>query len=156
MQKMQGLLTKSALGFMILISLAACSTTPQRIEVTSKPIDKPELVLPPVDEVNMRRIEWIVINENNIDEVKARLESEGKAFAFYALTGDGYGALGLNFSDIRALVQQQQQIIVAYENYYKAAEKALDDAETQRQKEEAADAAKAAEESKGIDLNPFN
>lgn len=113
-------------------------------------------MLPPVDEVNMRRIEWIVINENNIDEVKARLESEGKAFAFYALTGDGYGALGLNFSDIRALVQQQQQIIVAYENYYKAANKALDDAETQRQKEEAEAAAKAAEESKGIDLNPFN
>jgi len=156
MQKMQGLLTKSALGFMILISLAACSTTPQTIQITSKPIDKPELVLPPVDEVNMRRIEWIVINENNIDEVKARLESEGKAFAFYALTGDGYGALGLNFSDIRALVQQQQQIIVAYENYYKAANKALDDAETQRQKEEAEAAAKAAEESKGIDLNPFD
>jgi len=156
MQKMQGLLTKSALGFMILIGLAACSTTPQRIEVTSKPIDKPELVLPNVDEVNMRRIEWIVINEDNIEEVKARLESEGKAFAFYALTGDGYGALGLNFSDIRALVQQQQQIIVAYENYYKAAEEALDDAEAQRQKEEAEAAAKAAEESKGIDLNPFD
>lgn len=104
----------------------------------------------------MRRIEWIVINENNIEEVKARIESEGKAFAFYALTGDGYGALGLNFSDIRALVQQQQQIIVAYENYYKAANKALDDAEVQRQADEAAAAAKAAEDAKGIDLNPFD
>ena len=101
----------------------------------------------------MRRIEWIVINENNIEEVKARLESEGKAFAFYALTGDGYGKLGLNFSDIRALVQQQQQIIVAYENYYKAANQALEDAEAQRQKEEAA---AASQESKGIDLNPFD
>mgnify|MGYP000541711526 CR=1 FL=1 len=104
----------------------------------------------------MRRIEWIVINENNIDEVQERLKTEGKAFAFYALTGDGYGALGLNFSDIRALVQQQQQIIVAYENYYKAANKALDDAEAQRQAEEEADAARAAEEAKGIDLNPFD
>ena len=85
----------------------------------------------------MRRVEWIVINENNIEEVKARIESEGKAFAFYALTGDGYGKLGLNFSDIRALVQQQQQIIIAYENYYKEAEKALDDAEAQRQENEA-------------------
>ena len=156
MQKMQGLLTKSALGFMILISLAACSTTPQTIQVTSKPIEKPELVLPPVDEVNMRRIQWIVINEDNIEEVKARLESEGKAFAFYALTGDGYGALGLNFSDIRALVQQQQQIIVAYENYYKAANQALDEAEAQRQAEEAEDAAREAELNKGIDLNPFD
>jgi len=44
------------------------------------------------------------------------------------LTGEGYENLGLNFSDIRALVQQQQAIIVAYENYYKAAEDALDGA----------------------------
>ena len=40
---------------MIVISLAACSTTPQQIQVTSKPIDKPELVLPNVDQVNMRK-----------------------------------------------------------------------------------------------------
>ena len=141
---------------MILISLAACSTTPQVIQVTSKPIEKPELVLPPVDEVNMRRIEWIVINETNLDEVMAKLESEGKAFALYALTGEGYGNLSMNFSDIRALVQQQQQIIVAYENYYKAANQALDEAEAQRQAEEEEDAAREAELNKSIDLNPFD
>ena len=141
---------------MILIMLAACSTTPQTIQVTSKPIEKPELVLPPVDEVNMRRIEWIVINEDNIDEVKERLKTEGKAFAFYSLTGQEYGDLGLNFSDIRALVQKQQQIILAYESYYKAANEALDEAEVQRQQEEKEDAAREAEISKGIDLNPFD
>jgi hypothetical protein len=46
----------------------------------------------------------------------------------YALTGEGYGNLSLNFSDIRALVQQQQAIIAAYEGYYEAAEDALDGA----------------------------
>lgn len=132
---------------MIVISLVACSTTPQQIQVTSKPIEKPELVLPLVDEVNMRRIEWIVVNEDNIDEVRERLRTEGKAFAFYSLTGEMYGDLGLNFSDIRALVQQQQQIILAYENYYKAANEALDEAETQRQ----IDNTKT-----GLDLNPFD
>ncbi len=133
---------------MILITLAACSTTPQQIQVTSKPIEKPELVLPLVDEVNMRRIEWIVINEDNLEEVKTRLQSEGKAFAFYSLTGKMYGDLGLNFSDIRALVQQQQQIIIAYENYYKASTKALEDAALQLQAQEDAKS--------GIDLNPFD
>lgn len=121
---------------MIVISLAACSTTaPQRIEVSAQPIDKPELTLPPVDEVNLRRIEWIVINEENIDEVAERMKSEGKAFAFYALTGDGYSNLGLNFSDIRALVQQQQAIILAYENYYKEAEAAIDSANSSIEEE---------------------
>ena len=100
----------------------------EQIEITTKPIEKPTLTLPPVDELNMRPVEWIVLNEENLEEQLARLESEGKAFALYALTGEGYGNLGLNFSDIRALVQQQQQIIAAYKGYYEAAEEAMDDA----------------------------
>jgi hypothetical protein len=116
---------------MMIISLAACSAQPQQIEVSAKPIDKPTLTLPPVDELNMRKLEWIVINEDNVDAVMERLQSEGKAFALYALTGEGYGNLGLNFSDIRALVQQQQAIIAAYEGYYQAAEEAMDNAVVQ-------------------------
>jgi len=113
---------------MMIISLAACSTKPQQIEISAKPIEKPTLTLPPVDEINMRNVEWIVINEDNVDAVITKLNSEGKAFALYALTGEGYGNLGLNFSDIRALVQQQQAIIAAYEGYYQAAEEAMDNA----------------------------
>ena len=78
----------------------------------------------------MRNVEWIVINEANVEAVIAKLNSEGKAFALYALTGEGYGNLGLNFSDIRALVQQQQAIIAAYEGYYQKAEEAMDNAVT--------------------------
>jgi hypothetical protein len=128
MQKMTSLLTKSVLGFTMIIGLAACSTQPQQIEISSKPIDKPTLSLPPVDELNMRKLEWIVINEGNVDAVIARLAASGKPFAIYGLTGDGYGDLGLNFSDIRALVQQQQAIIAAYEGYYAEAEEAMDNA----------------------------
>ena len=113
---------------MMIIGLAACSTQPQQIEISSKPIDKPTLSLPPVDELNMRELEWIVINEDNVDAVIARLAASGKPFAIYGLTGDGYGDLGLNFSDIRALVQQQQAIIAAYEGYYEQAEQAMDNA----------------------------
>ena len=127
-QKMTSLLIKSVLGFTILISLAACSTKPQQIEVSAKPIEKPTLVLPPVDELNMKKVEWIVINEDNLDQVIADLQAGGKVFAVYALTGEGYGNLSLNFSDIRALVQQQQAIIAAYEGYYQAAEEAMDNA----------------------------
>jgi len=134
--------------------LAACSTTPQQIQVTSKPIDKPELVLPNVDQVNMRRIEWVIINEENIEEKIAELTAGGAPLAIFALTAQGYENLGLNFSDIRALVQQQQQIILAYDNYYKASTKALEDAELQRKAQEEA---AAVEEAKGgLDLNPFN
>lgn len=112
----------------MILGLAACSTQPQQIEISSKPIEKPTLTLPPVDEINMRKLEWIVINEDNVEAVIARLAASGKPFAIYGLTGDGYAALGLNFSDIRALVQQQQAIIAAYEGYYAEAEEAMDNA----------------------------
>ena len=108
---MKSLLTKSVLGFGLVLALTACATPPQRIEISAKPIDKPTLVLPPVDELNMRKVEWVVINKNNVDEVIKKLEASGQAFAIYGLTGDGYGALGLNFSDIRALLQQQKASI---------------------------------------------
>ena len=104
----------------------------------------------------MRKIEWVVINDENMEEKLAEITAGGAPLGIFVLTAQGYENLGLNFSDIRALVQQQQQIILAYHNYYKESEAALDEAESQRQAKEAADAAKAAEESKGVDLNPFN
>jgi len=143
---------------MMILSLGACSSVPQRIEVTSKPIPKPELVLPKVDTVSMRKIEWVVITEENMEAELDKWTKGGKPLAIFALNAKGYEALGMNFSDIRALVQQQQAIIAAYENYYKAANKAMDEAETQRQQEEAADAAREAsqdDESLVDKLNPF-
>lgn len=78
----------------------------------------------------MRPVEWIIVNENNLEEKIAELTAGGQPLAMFVLTGDGYENLGLNFSDIRALVQQQQQIIIAYENYYQAAEATMDNAVT--------------------------
>ena len=102
----------------------------------------------------MRRIEWVIINEENIDDKLAGLTAGGAPLAIFALTAQGYENLGLNFSDIRALVQQQQEIILAYDNYYKASTKALEDAELQRKAQE--EAAAVEEAKSGIDLNPFN
>ena len=78
----------------------------------------------------MRSVDWVVINQDNIDEKIKELTQNGKPLAMFVLTGDGYSNLGLNFSDIRALVQQQQAIIVAYEEYYQQAEETLDNAVT--------------------------
>ena len=102
----------------------------------------------------MRRVEWVIINEENIDDKLAVLTAGGAPLAIFALTAQGYENLGLNFSDIRALVQQQQQIILAYENYYKEANQALEDAEAQRQEEVETDA--QPRESLTDKLNPFN
>lgn len=65
----------------------------------------------------MRPVEWIIVTQENVDEVFAQLEASGQNLALFALTDEGYENLGLNFSDIRQLVQQQRAIILAYDNY---------------------------------------
>jgi hypothetical protein len=129
MQQPVKFLTKSVLGFGLVLALTACSNPmPQLINVSSKPINKPTLTLPPVDELNLRPVEWVIINEANLEQKIAELTAGGRPLAMFVLTGDGYENLGMNFSDIRALVQQQQAIIVAYENYYQQAEAAMENA----------------------------
>lgn len=100
---------------MLLSSCGLPSINP--IQITSTPAERPPLVLPPVDTLNMRPVEWTIVNKDNVDEVFAQLEADGQNLALFALTDEGYENLGLNFSDIRQLVQQQRAIIVAYENY---------------------------------------
>ena len=129
---MKSLLTKSVLGFGLVILLSSCSSLQQvlPVEVSTRPVDKPELTLPRVDELRMREVNWIVINQDNVDQVFEDLKSKNIPVGVYALTGEQYENSGLNSSDIRALVQQQQAIIVAYEKYYKEAEQTLDKAVT--------------------------
>lgn len=87
--------------------------------------------MPPTDEIRLRPVEWVIINEANMEQKLAQLTANGQPLAIFALTGEGYENLGLNFSDIRALVQQQKEIILAYERYYKEAEKAMENAVVQ-------------------------
>jgi len=115
---------KSVLGCgLVILLLSSCSSPVAKIDVSSKSVEKPILTLPPVDVVRMRTVDWVIITEENFAEVVAKAKKNGKTIAFFALTDDGYANLGLNFSDIRALVQQQQTIIGSYEQYYDATKK---------------------------------
>ena len=129
MQKMQKLLTKNALGFLTLTLLLSACSLPQidrPITVSAPPIQRPQLVLPSVDELRMRNIEWVIINEENIETRLEEFKTTGQPIALFVLTAEGYENLALNLSDIRALIQQQQEIIAAYESYYVQAEETLD------------------------------
>ena len=108
--------------------LVGCTTQPQRIEISAKPIDKPELILPPVDTLRLKDVEWIVINQENYQEVFDKLLKDRKDPVLIGLTDDGYEVLSTNIRDIMTLIAQQKQIIAAYKNYYEKSEQALDDA----------------------------
>ena len=95
----------------------------------------------------MKDVEWILITPENFEEKVAELSKDGRPVVFFALTDKGYENLSLNFSDIRAFIQQQRAIIAAYENYYKNANEALDsaNAEIDGAKAQVEDAQKNAE-----------
>lgn len=122
-------LTANVLGCgLALILISGCTSMPQRLEVSAVPIEKPKLTLPKADVVNMREVKWIVLTPENWEAALVELKKSGRPVVVFALTDQGYEDLGLNFSDIRALVQQQQAIIGAYAGYYDATNKAIDKA----------------------------
>lgn len=137
--------------------LAGCTSTPRQIEISAKPIEKPKLVLPPADELRLKDVTWVVINEENYQEVFAKLKKDKKDPVLIGLTDDGYEILAMNISDIMKLLQQQKAIIAAYKNYYEESEKALEDAnsEIQGAKDEVDKQNNTPQESVLDKINPF-
>lgn len=115
----------SVLGYGLALLLSACATT-HPIEISAKPIDKPQLVLPSADTLNLRDINWIIITPENANDVMAKLNTNGGHVAVFALTDKGYENLSLNINDLRTYVAQLKSIIVAYEGYYKDSNSAID------------------------------
>ena len=137
--------------------LSSCTSTPRQIEISAKPIEKPKLVLPPADELRLKDLEWVVINEENAQEVWERLKKDKKDPVLIGLTDDGYEILAMNMSDIMKLLQQQKAIIAAYQNYYEESEQALEDAnsEIQGAKEQVDEQNNTPDDSVLDKLNPF-
>ena len=113
------------LGFV----LVGCSTPVKQIEVSTKPIERPNLVVPKIDPIKQKDIEWIVITEENAAEVFERLRKMKVDVALLGVTDEGYEALSLNFAETQRIIRQYKAIIAAYEAYYIDAENALTDAE---------------------------
>jgi hypothetical protein len=124
----QSRLTASVLACgLALLLISGCSTV-KPIQVTTKPIEKPILVLPSADLVNMREMKWIIVTEENAELVFEILRKTGRPVALFSLDGKGYENAALNLSDLRAFIQQQNAIIAAYQDYYNKANKVIDEA----------------------------
>ncbi len=119
----------NVLGCLTIIALtSACGSLPKQIFVSSEPIEKPKLILPQSDELDLRDVEWVILVKDNWEEQWAKLQNSGDALAFFATSDSGYESLGLNNSDVRAFIQQQEAIIAAYKSYYLEAEEEFNEA----------------------------
>ena len=126
----------NVLGCSILsLSLSGClglwgNDTVAPLEIRTKPVKRPALTLPNADQLDQRDITWVLVTPTNHEEVFESLKKTGDDLVVFGLTGDDYGKLGLNISDIRMYIGQQQAIISAYKNYYIESEKTMDKAVT--------------------------
>ena len=100
------------------MALSSCSAIPQTLRITSAPVEKPKLELPSVDRFSQRKLDWIVITPDNVNDVFEELKNENKQIVVFAVDEEGYEALTLNVTDLLKLVQQQNSVITAYKQYY--------------------------------------
>ena len=115
---------QNALGFGLialssLFLLSACGSTSEPvvpIQVRTIETPRPAPVVPSVDQLQLREVKWTIVTPDNVNEVFSSMSGEAVLFA---VTTDGYEALALNLSDVRAMVQQQQKIIAIYQNSYR-------------------------------------
>lgn len=109
MRKLPMILIASVLGFF----LTSCTRTPEIVTETvyvETPIVAP--IVPRVDVLSLRPVDWIIVNSDNVDSVLAENS------VLFALTTTGYENLALNISDIRAIIDQYKAIIRIYEESY--------------------------------------
>ena len=104
-----------------ILLLAACSSAPKietapPVEIRTVQVPRPAPIVPPVDQLKLRNVEWIVITPENVEEKFAQMQ-KGEAVLF-AVTAEGYENIALNLSDIRALIAQQQRIIAIYKSQF--------------------------------------
>lgn len=113
------MIKKIILSAIAIIALTSCSlpnVTP--VEVTSAPTERLKLTLPDIDPVTQKEVKWILITEENYEQVFNDLKETGEPVVFFALTDTGYANISINYQNARQIIQQQQAIIAAYENYY--------------------------------------
>lgn len=114
-------LTLNALGCITsLLLLSACSTPKVEpvtsVEVKTIEIPRPAPIVPSVDQLDLRPVQWVIITPENADQ-KFKEIKNGE-YVFFALTREGYENLALNISDIRANIEQHKKIIAIYKQQF--------------------------------------
>lgn len=107
------------------IFVAACSEPERIVEIRSKPIERPTLILPETSVYKARPIEWTIITEENAATKFNELTSKGQQPVFFALTAKGYENVSLNLAELLKILQEQRSVIVAYQNYYEKTDRTI-------------------------------
>jgi hypothetical protein len=101
----------------ISILLCGCATT-KPVEIVTTPIERTPLNLPDPVPIELHDIEWIIITQDNYQEVFDTLVNRNINRVIFGLTDEGYKSLSLNFAEIKKYIDDSNLIIAAYKDYY--------------------------------------
>ena len=102
--------------------LVGCSSTPEvkQIAITSTAIEKLPLKLVNPTPLELQEVDWIIVTEENIEEVWQLLKVKNEGVALFALRHGDYERLALNIKDIRAQLGKYLVILIQYREYYES------------------------------------
>ena len=117
----QGITLVAVLSVAVLF-LVGCSSTPKvkEVAITTTAIEKLPLSLPNPQPLELQKVEWIIVTEENIEEVWQLLKDKNEGVALFALRHGDYERLALNIKDIRATIGEYVVVLKQYREYYES------------------------------------
>jgi hypothetical protein len=105
--------------------LAGCAGTPAPTTAIVQ-VEKPAMMLPNVDQVRLKDVEWHVITRDaqpgtsgHIDQVWKKATKD----SLFAVTSTGYENISINVAEMTKVIKQLQSQIKAYKEYYQPEQK---------------------------------
>ena len=105
-----------------LLTIAACSRTPEK-EIVTVPtvVETVEIPAPVIqiaprpNPIEMKDANIVVVTEANLQQVIEEIKQTQGEFVLYAMNADSFQALALNFEQIKRFIEEQNQVILYYE-----------------------------------------
>ena len=106
---------------LFLVGCAGNKVKPEPKVVIQKVIEKKlPLSIANPSPLELDHIQWIIVTEENIEEVWQLLRDKNEGVALFALRHGDYERLALNIKDIRAQLGEYIVILKKYREYYES------------------------------------
>ena len=104
---------------LFLVGCACTKVQPESKVVIQKVIEKKlPLSIADPEALQLQHIEWVIVTEENIQQVWDDIRSDNEGVALFALRHGDYEKLALNIADIRAQLGEYIIILKKYREYY--------------------------------------
>ena len=104
---------------LFLVGCAGNKVKPESKVVIQKVIEKKlPLSIADPEALQLQHIEWVIVTEENIQQVCDDIRSDNEGVALFALRHGDYEKLALNIADIRAQLGEYIIILKKYREYY--------------------------------------